>query len=126
MNNTQEIIHFLNNSIDGSFACSKTIHENVLCSPDPEYVKGCVLCEAEATVFMKTNNKNLFAIFAECGCEVTSYAPKPNNCTIIVPHSCINHNGYIIGEHPDNPDTTAIFANDEEVRQLYKKVIKEL
>ena len=111
------------------YACGRIGYPNapqVPHSNNPEFVKGCAVCEAEATAYMATNHQNLIAIFMGCGCEFTSYAPKEQPGVVMAPHSCIDHNGHFIGEGTDDEQYTVIVATDEQVRQIWRETVQDL
>ena len=128
-NDPREPVHFAPNPPCQPYACGLTGYPEgptVRSTNDPEMVRGCVVCEAEAIARMATSEKNLHAIFMGCGCELTSYTPREGPGVVMVPHSCIRHGGYIIGEHPDEPEYSVILASDEEVRQIWDETLREL
>ena len=124
-----ETIHFANRPLGEPYACGLVGYPNGPTIPnatDPERVRGCVICEAEATAATYGVDKKLVAIFMGCGCEITSHAPKDTPGVVMVPHSCIDHGGYFIGEHPDALEHSIIVAPDEEVRRIWKDTLDEL
>ena len=121
---TQETVHFVNRPLGEPYACGLMGYPNgpsVPNSNDPEFINGCVICEAEATVLKATTEKNLVAIFMECGCEVTTHAPKTEPGVVMAPHSCADHGGYFIGEGPSDAQYHVIVARDDEVRRLWQE-----
>ena len=116
----QETVHFANRPLGEPYACGLMGYPNgpaVPNSDDPEFINGCVIREAEATVLMATTAKNLVAIFMECGCEVTTHAPKTNPGVVMAPQSCVDHGGYSFGEGPRDAPYHVIVAGDDEVRR---------
>ena len=122
-------VHFANRPLGEPYACGLVGYPNGPSIPnaiDPEMVSGCAVCEAEATVAMYGVQKKLVAIFMGCGCEVTSHAHQDAPGVVMVPHSCFDHGGYFIGEHPDAPEYSVIVAPDEEVRRIWQETLDEL
>ena len=131
MSNTRlaEIVHYVIRPLGEPYACGLLGYPNgptVHNTNDPEMVHGCVICEAEATAQIASSEKNLVAIYMDCQCELTNYAPKESPGVVMVPHSCINHGGYHIGEHPSKQQYTVIIAEDDEVRKIWQATINDI
>ena len=75
---------------------------------------------------MPADNEKLWAIFIECGCELKAPPTREGSGVVIVPHKCIDHGGYYIGEDPYERDVCVLFAPDDEVRQIVEESLDAL